>query len=93
MRGDLIKVYNFRKGSRGADTDLLFLVTIQRTQGNGMKLHQTKSRLGIRRKFTGRVVSHWNRLLRKMVAALSLSEYVWTMLSVIWFSFRKYCEK
>lgn len=34
MRGDLITVFNFRKGgSRGADTDLLFLVTIQRTPG------------------------------------------------------------
>lgn len=40
-----------------------------------MELHQVKSRLDIRRKFSGRVVSHWNRLLRKMVAALSLSEF------------------
>ena len=39
LRGDLIMAYSFlTRGSKGADTDLLPLVTSDRTRGNGMKL-------------------------------------------------------
>ena len=39
LRGDLIAAYNFlTRGSKGAGTDLLPLVTSDRTRGNRMKL-------------------------------------------------------
>jgi len=57
-------------------TDLLSLVTSDRTRGNGMKLHQGKNRFDIRKRlFTERVVAHWNRLLGEAVIAPSLSEF------------------
>ncbi|KAK4816262.1 hypothetical protein QYF61_013896 [Mycteria americana] len=65
LRGDLIAVYMFLKGdSRGGAANLLFLVTSDRTQGNGMKMF-----------FTERVVGHWNRLPREVVTAPRLSEF------------------
>lgn len=75
-RGDLIIVYNFlREGSGRAGADLS-LVTSGRTQGNGMKLHQGKFRLDIRKSFfIERVCSHWNNLPKEAVRAPSLLEF------------------
>ena len=53
---------------------------IDRSYGNGMKLHQGKFRLDIRKRFfTKRVVGHWNRLPSgspvKVVMASDLPEF------------------
>jgi len=90
LQGDLIAAFQYPKGTyKKAGEGLLTRAFSDRTRGNGFKLKEGRFRLDIRNKFfTMRVVRHWNRLPREVVAAPSLAVFKamwdWALSNLVW---------
>jgi len=77
LLGDLIAAFQYLKGAYRKDGEGLFSrAYCGRTRGNGFKLKESRFRSDTRKKLiTVRMMRHWTRLPREVVAAPSLEEF------------------
>ena len=76
LQGYLIAAFQYLNGVYKQEGEWLFTrVDSDRTRGNGFKLRQGRFRLDIRKFFTQRVVTQWNRLPMEVVDAPSLEAF------------------
>ena len=76
LQGDLTVAFQYLKGAYKQEGEWLFTrVDSDRKRGNGLKLSQGRVKLDIRRFFTQRVVTPWNRLPKEVVDAPSLEAF------------------
>ncbi|GAB0181377.1 hypothetical protein GRJ2_000603000 [Grus japonensis] len=75
--GNLITVFQYLKGGYKEDRGSLITRShMEKTKGNGYKLHQERFHLDIRNNiFTVRTINHWNNLPRDVVESPSLEVF------------------
>ena len=77
LRGDLITMYQYLRGSYKEDGDSLFTRSpMERTRENGHKLLLGRFRSDTKGKFfTLRTINHWNNLPREVVDSATLDNF------------------